>query len=241
MTNHLKCWAASDTGRIRHHNEDAFMTSAMPEPSRRLSWAGQLHPIGGWALVADGVGASLAGEEASHLALEQLGFRLNGCITDRELLDAIAATNAAILAAQDADTSRDGMATTVVGLILTVAAAIIFNIGDSRAYSLRDGQLRRLSQDHVINGYMLTRCLGSAVADPYIRHIDCLRPSRFLLCTDGITNELSEETIQLLLGSRGDPAAALVNAALAAGGHDNLTAVVVDVPLSNPGEAESAL
>ncbi|MFL6725893.1 MAG: PP2C family protein-serine/threonine phosphatase [Sphingomicrobium sp.] len=230
MTNHLQSCAASHVGRVRENNEDAFFTSAMAKPARQLAWTGLLDGSTGWALVADGVGGHAAGEVASYLALEHLGPALHSCASDGDLRSAVAATNEEVVrSARRPD--RHGMATTIAGIIFRDTSVIAFNVGDSRIYQLRRNRLLRLSEDHVLYGYMLTRCLGASAgtsAEPHILHVKPRIATRFLLCTDGVTDELDDEAIRAILTTADDPAAELIGAALDAGGRDNATAVVVD-------------
>jgi protein phosphatase len=93
-----------------------------------------------------------------------------------------------------------------------------------------NGALRQVSEVHVVGGYMLTKCLGGtsvrAPVEPFTKSADLPSGSRMLLCSDGVTDELSDETIRGLLQGE-SPADALVAAALAAGGRDNATVVVL--------------
>jgi PPM family protein phosphatase len=107
----------------------------------------------------------------------------------------------------------------------------IAHVGDSRAYLLTDGALRPLTTDHGLGGY-ITQALGldrSMVPD--VTHVDLITGDRLLLCTDGLTNMVDDKGIEALLG-KGDATEAtdaLVEAALANGGIDNVTVIVIDV------------
>ncbi len=224
--------AATCVGRVRRVNEDSYL--ALP-------------PV---YAVADGMGGHGAGDVASALAIEAL----ISCARSRPLsadavLAALEAANRAIIARDEAD----GMGTTVTGLALLEAGGghlMVFNVGDSRVYRLAGGRFDQVTVDHsevqelVLAGVLtreqarthprrnvVTRALGG---DPVLRADHWLLPAlsgdRYLLCSDGLYSELSDEAIvgQLAIDDAQRAAAALVAAANDAGGHDNITAVVVD-------------
>ncbi|HLH81852.1 MAG TPA: protein phosphatase 2C domain-containing protein [Trebonia sp.] len=225
--------AATCVGRVRRVNEDSYL--ALP-------------PV---YAVADGMGGHGAGDVASALAIEAL----ISCARSRPLsadavLAALEAANRAIIARDEAD----GMGTTVTGLALLEAGGghlMVFNVGDSRVYRLAGGRFDQVTVDHsevqelVLAGVLtreqarthprrnvVTRALGG---DPVLRADHWLLPAlsgdRYLLCSDGLYSELSDEAIvrHLAIDDAQRAAAALVAAANDAGGHDNITAVVVDV------------
>jgi PPM family protein phosphatase len=228
---------ATDVGRVREHNEDAGIVT----PSLFA--------------VADGMGGHAAGEVASRIVVDTLrplgdktGFRL------RDLARGIADANSAILDSAASHPEQTGMATTLAGLAWVDVDGdsrwAVFNVGDSRIYRYADGGLRQVSEDHsevaelVALGIIspedalrhparniVTRCLGREPLDPVDTWI--LAPEageRFLLCTDGLTNELSDSDIAAVLRRGDEPqviADALVTAAVESGGRDNVTVVVV--------------
>jgi serine/threonine protein phosphatase PrpC len=225
------CWAASDVGSVRNNNEDAFLTSGQLDGEADIAWEGRLD-VRPWALVADGMGGHAAGEVASALAVECLSAVLPGLATADEVSAAIEATNLALHDAMRLRPDLRGMGTTVAGILALRDSAIVFNVGDSRIYLAgRDG-LARLSEDHVVGGYLLTKCLGGTpqigTIEPFVRQVELTRGSRFLLCTDGLTDELEDEEIVELIAGH-DPASTLVGAALEKGGRDNVTVVVVQI------------
>jgi protein phosphatase len=225
---------ATSAGRVRHVNEDSYL--ALP-------------PL---YAVADGMGGHGAGDLASALAVEALticaGLRV---LSVEAVLAALDDANRTIVQHGEAH----GMGTTVTGLASLETAGgnhlMVFNVGDSRVYRVADGRLDQVTVDHsevqelVRAGALtpdqarahprrnvVTRALGG---DLTVRPDHWLLPAiagdRFLLCSDGLFNELTEDQIRSLLAA-GDPqhaATALVAAADEAGGHDNITAVVVDV------------
>lgn len=239
----LRHAARTDVGRLRSHNEDAFL--AVPE-------------AGAFA-VADGLGGHAAGEVASGLAIHVLGQRFagNGAAASsgpglREALaEAIREANARIRRSAGADASLAGMGTTLTALLLEDGRYLIGHVGDSRAYLLRSGKLRRLTRDHtyvqeMVEGgrltdeearrhprsSLLTRALGIEADVEVSMYEGEARPGdRYLLATDGLTGMVSEQELRALV-SRGEEletvAHGLVDAANAAGGTDNITVVVVD-------------
>lgn len=229
-------------GLVRSSNEDNFVCG------RRVF------------AVADGVGGHPAGEVASALALEpiaQLDERggLSGHDLGAALVDAVRAANRRVYDESRANPERSGMGTTVTAAAVAEGQVHLAHVGDSRGYLLRPGEreLRRLTVDHtpveqaMLAGeltpeeadlhpmrHMLDRVVGTepdvAVdgADP----VPLIPQDRLLLCSDGLTEAVSQDEIARLLGDSGDPegtAEALVQAALAGGAPDNVTVVVIAV------------
>lgn len=202
-------------------------------------------------VVADGMGGHRGGDVASQMAVEMLGEDI---LTDGDALTAsIQRANRAIYEAGEADRNLDGMGTTVVAMIAQEDSAQIAHVGDSRAYLLRDGKLRRLTQDHsYVNSLVregklseqeaefhpqrsvLERALGQeSEVEIEMQLIDTKPGDRVLLCTDGLTTHISDPEIEDLLSSAGQPTEVskrLVTEALDAGGNDNITVIVVDFP-----------
>lgn len=229
--------ALTDVGRVRRHNEDAFLER--PE-------------LGLWA-VADGMGGHAYGEVASALIVEALGelAPAAGFAEGAEaLLDALSTANARIR--QEAEARGVAlMGSTAVALLLGGRRALALWAGDSRLYRLRGGVLERLSRDHsyvqelVDAGllteaeaeehplsHVVTRSVGTAerlVVEA--REFELAAGDCFLLCSDGLTRPVADAELAERLAPE-EPAAAaraLVALALARGGPDNVTAVVVRV------------
>lgn len=232
----------SDVGRVRANNEDA------------LDW----NETAGVAVVADGMGGHPAGEVASTLAvravMERVG-RESG--TGRWLAAggdpqlALETANAAILADAERHPRRRGMGTTAVVLACDDSHCRLAHVGDSRVYRLRDGVLEQLTRDHTAaqqaveqqlispdqarlspERHQLTRALGLEPSVPVDTHsLPLEHGDLFLLCTDGLTEMVEDDTLRsLLLEERRDPeraARVLVRIALARGGHDNVTVALV--------------
>jgi protein phosphatase len=227
----LYCWAATDTGLVRAENEDAFVTSAQLRRKPISAWEGSLGPEG-WSIVADGIGGHNGGGVASELAVECLHAVLRSDLSRNELVASIEATNLSLYGAMEFRPDLVGMGTTIVGVLLRGPFALVFNVGDSRAYLQSEGELRMISADHVVGGNQLTQCLGGflipAAVDPHIQELTFERGDRLLLCTDGLTDELSDAHIATLLNSN-RPAHGLIEAALSCGARDNVTALVIEL------------
>lgn len=197
------------------------------------------------AAVADGMGGHAGGEVASRLAL-QAAIARKGNAAQR-----VAAANAAVIDGIVVEPRMAGMGTTLtLGIFRSNRILEIGHVGDSRAYLLRDGDLTRLTRDHTLVAELLaegrisdeeardhpqrnrlTRAIGTTeqiTIDTAKKELS--GGDRILLCSDGLTSEVTDDRIAPLLG-RGSPeeaAWALVEAANSAGGHDNVTVVVVD-------------
>jgi len=231
--------AATDIGRHRERNEDAYLRD---------------DPL---FAVADGMGGHRGGEVASKLALETLEhtFRHGG----GGLADQVREANRAVFERSLLDRAVAGMGTTLTAAVVEGDQVRLAHVGDSRAYLLRAGELKLLTEDHTLVHQMveqgeiteaeaevhpyrsiLTRALG---VDPQVQVdeglVDVRKGDRILLCTDGLTGMLTEEQVREILQGAGHPQDAadrLVRAANRAGGIDNITAVVLDLA---PEEGES--
>lgn len=228
-------WAsATHTGRVRSNNEDAVF----PPVSGANDDASLF-------IVADGMGGHVAGEVASRIAVD----------TATDIDDApgrrVIGANHALLLEVAEHPELAGMGTTMTLMEMDDGIARVAHVGDSRAYLLRDGKLRQLTVDHTVAAEyvaagqispeeaqnhpqrnMITRALGltqNLVVDELEEEA---RPGdRFLLCSDGVNSMLTDPEITRELEAETPEEAvwALVEAANAAGGHDNISAVVVDV------------
>lgn len=123
------------------------------------------------------------------------------------------------------------MGTTVCVVVAVGSSMSAFNIGDASIYFLKNGELRRLSEDHVVHGNFLTQCLGGSsegrTLAPYIVTQPLPADARLLLSSDGLTDLVPDEQIREILDRSDRPAEELVESALQAGGLDNVTAVVL--------------
>jgi protein phosphatase len=235
MSNYeLRHGGVTDTGNVRAINQD------------------QLLADGDLVAVADGMGGHRAGEVASRLAVEALRDAFVADPTADGLVAAVHAANAAVWERSESDPELHGMGTTLVAVALVGTSLAVVNVGDSRAYLLQDGRLRRLTSDHSLVAELvqagqiteeearihprrniLTRVVGVEPAiEPYVGEAVPRRGDRLLLCSDGLFNELDEAQIAAILAEEADPTDAathLVAAAKQAGGSDNITALVLDI------------
>jgi protein phosphatase len=232
--------AATDTGRVRTENEDAFVVLPM---------------VFG---VADGMGGHAAGEVASAIAAGTMRDRLSaGAESVDVVVAAVVEANAAIFQGAHSNAAQRGMGTTLTAMVVLVDESgqrrlAVVNVGDSRSYVMRANRLRRVTIDHsyvqelVSTGHIteiearshprrniVTRALG---IEPNVRVDTWVLPfvqgDRYVLCSDGLVDEVDDEEIAELLLANPAPqsaAEALVAAANEHGGRDNVTVVVVDV------------
>jgi PPM family protein phosphatase len=222
----------TDTGRQRNANEDSYFTAA---------------PL---FVVADGMGGAQAGEVASKAAAESFAVELPAAPPERVLEQTIEGANRTIHELARKDPSLAGMGTTTTAAIVDLEAetVAIGHVGDSRAYRLRGGRLEQLTRDHSLVEEMrrkgqltdaqaedhpqrsiITRALGpEPEVQVDLQTVPALDGDVFLICSDGLTTMLDDETIARLLSRATSlPAAvkALVDEANRAGGRDNITVV----------------
>src|SRR5688500_12906221 len=200
------------------------------------------------------MGGHAAGEVASAIAIEAL--KANVGTTPEEMVQAIRAANRAVIDRADRNPEMRGMATTLSGVTLVPTeegeSFIVANVGDSRVYRLHDGEIEQLTDDHSLvgdlaregqispaearvhpNRNIVTKGIGNdadVIADTWV--IDPYAGDRYLLCSDGLTDEVEDHELARVLLTVKDPdeaARELVKLANAAGGRDNITAVIVDV------------
>lgn len=227
----IRVGAATDTGLVRDHNEDAFLVEA---------------PL---FAVADGMGGHKGGEVASRIALQTMEESRGS--DDVALAEAVREANRAVLDAAAGDRDLSGMGTTLTALVAKDDGIDLAHVGDSRAYLLRDGALRQLTEDHTLVHRMvqegrlteeeakihphrsiLTRALGVESDIQVDGAAVQIEPGdRVLLCSDGLTSMVPDERIHHVLEEHPDPqeaSAALVRVANEAGGQDNITVMVLD-------------
>ena len=234
----------SETGR-RERNED-YAAVCLGGALQRLG-----HGV--VAAVADGVSGAKGGRVAAETTVRQF---IEGYYGQRETIGvqvaaarALEAVNRWLHALGRRDPALENCATTFTALILRGRRVHVLHVGDSRAYRLCGPRLSRLTEDHTVNRHDLSHVLYRAVGlEEAVRLDHAVQPlqpyDRFLLCSDGVHGSLPDARIREVLLERSGPEAAaraLVDAALAAGSLDNLSAVVIDVnTLPPPDHAELA-
>lgn len=238
----LRWGLSTDNGRVRQQNED------------------RAHAAVSLFIVADGMGGHLAGEVASEMTVTAIAARMtvDGNRSVADLVSAINDVNRSIFDASLGNPDQTGMGTTVVAIAVvndqTDGEVLgIANVGDSRGYIMRHQRLQQVTVDHSLvqelvaaseitrrqarihpRRNIVTRALG---IEPVVRvdswTMPIIQGDRFVLCSDGLVDEVDDDRIALLmLDNIGDPQAtadALVEAANSSGGHDNITVIVIDV------------
>jgi serine/threonine protein phosphatase PrpC len=238
-------WSSTDVGRKRDHNEDSLLCNDQM----------------GLYAVADGMGGHLGGEQASRMAIEvlerEMALRLAPGDGPRSASVAEAMREATLIASQaiydsaQAIPERAGMGTTLTSVCFHGGSLSLCHVGDSRAYLLRDGRARQLTEDHswiqeqvragllspgdaIVSRFrnIITRSVGfepTVAPDLFTMPVeagDC-----YLLCSDGLSNYFSVDEIGRILASQfyGEAGRALVEIANERGGDDNITCVVIYV------------
>jgi serine/threonine protein phosphatase PrpC len=242
-------WGQSDRGRVRDNNEDQFFLDA----ERNLF------------IVADGMGGHAAGEVASLIVVNTLQQMLTPQVIEaaatsstlqEEFVKALRGANAAVMKASENYRDWNGMGSTAVVALLHNRILTLANVGDSRAYLLRNGALQMLSQDHSVAALLaeqnlisreevrthplrnrLTACLGiEERIQPFASSIPLQPGDRLLLCSDGLWDMLTDQEISELWREFPDAKEAvqvLIAAANRLGGQDNVTVVALDIEHSH--------
>lgn len=238
----LRAASATDAGKVRPNNQDSALVGDM------------------LVAVADGMGGHAAGEVAAEIAVVELKEAFAAKPTLAGLVAATERANRIIFNKGETDAQLHGMGTTLTAVAVVPVrggdAIGIVNVGDSRAYLFDKGKLEQLTEDHSLveemvrrgdlseseaavhpHRHILTRALGidtGVEVDSW--QIKPRANMRILLCSDGLTNECTDDEIAAILGDHGDvqeAAQALVDQALRHGGNDNITVVVADVDTEN--------
>lgn len=239
-------WAAeTDKGLSRDHNEDSFL----------------IEPEIGLFLISDGMGGHQGGEIASHFVSQNLSVHVETALHSlrsisprsirRLLKRSIRYHNKEVFWEGHSESGFKNMGATVVLCLLINRRAYVANLGDSRLYRLRNNRLTQISHDHsVVNELIesgdldpskadehdslgqITQYMGmDEIARPSIRSFQLLQGDRLLLCSDGLTDMLPDNTIKAILSEVQSPQQAveyLVEQANTAGGFDNITVILID-------------
>jgi PPM family protein phosphatase len=237
MTLALRYAVRSDVGLLREGNEDS-------------AYAGP-HLLA----VADGMGGHAAGEVASSATIttiSSLDSERPGIDLVSALAEAVAMANMRLQELVISDPATEGMGTTLTAMLWLDGHAALCHIGDSRAYLLRNGQFYQITHDHTLvqslvdegkiteddvathpHRSLLLRALdGRTIAEPDLSQLETMAGDRLLLCSDGLSGVVTEQTLHQTLSSVWDPdkaALQLVELAIKGGGPDNITVIVADV------------
>lgn len=242
----IRSGAVCITGNYRENNEDNYLAD----------------PDGRFFLIADGMGGMSAGEKASEMGVQLVSQKLNELIDFNRSLpeqvtsgidQAVRHANAEIRALSELNPFFHGMGTTIALIVVVGQAAYIAGLGDSRVYSMRGHQFEQLTKDHSMSQALLDwgkiskeeaatgryrnqlyRYLGTEGRGIEMETRQCSLDSgdRFILCSDGVTDGVDDDTLATLLHENDDPqqaAQAIVHAAQSGGSKDNITCIVLHV------------
>jgi protein phosphatase len=251
---------ATDIGLVRPQNEDTFMIVDLASGQLSSPCIGtdfSVSSSGVLLLVCDGMGGHAAGEIAARVAAQAIKECLvseGPTMTEHpveSLKHAVMGANQAVLDEAKAKPEERGMGTTCTAAIVLPNRLVVGQVGDSRAYLFRDGELHALTRDQSLVSQMMDQGLldaeqarrspyrnvllqalgGHTRLDPVVTEVDVRAGDRLLLCSDGLHGPVTDTRIAELVGATRDltaAARALIAEALGAGGPDNVTVVVAD-------------
>jgi len=265
--------AMTDVGRARSKNEDAFqltdLSTGTTYDTAQSHGTIQVGERGALLAISDGMGGHAAGEVASAVVISSVRTALqrpSSAPAEQRLEAAVRQANADVLTAAQSH-SRHGMGATLTAVLIDRDGAFVAEVGDSRAYLLRSGHLKQLTRDQslvqtlVDHGLMdkeeaehspqkniLLQAMGTAHdVEAALGQVTLRRGDKLLLCSDGISNAISDDELEEILNANGPtPACAhLIELANHRGGADNLTAVVAlfdgqDLSFPSPSETVTA-
>jgi len=238
----MNVYGQTHIGLVRETNQDALEY-------------GVLNDVAQYAVVCDGMGGANGGNIASKIAVEVIGSRIRdgyqeSSSAEHLLTSAMATANAGVFDRAQREEALSGMGTTVVAVITCAHTAYISHVGDSRLYLYREGNLSQVTRDHSVvqelieSGQIteeearshprknyITRAIG-VVSEEYGEYdeLELCSGDRLLLCTDGLTNEVTPSQLsQLLALPAEDAVQSLIRAALDDGGADNITVALMDI------------
>lgn len=270
----VRCFARTDVGLLREHNEDDFLVADLTRKVRTLLPDVQQHtlgPGGSLFVVCDGMGGAAAGEVASRTAVDTIFERLTQGEPPAHWDDLVGRLDLAIIEAGHriyqmarVDQERRGMGTTCTAAALMDGRLFVHQVGDSRCYVLRQGRLIQLTRDQSLltqlieagqvkpedaanfeHSNIILQALGTTeMVNTDVTFLDLRRGDTLLLCSDGLSGMVDDDTIRSLLEEHPEPLAAcraLTEAANRGGGEDNITVIVArfdgaGLPEPTPGE-----
>ncbi|MCC6666779.1 MAG: Stp1/IreP family PP2C-type Ser/Thr phosphatase [Polyangiaceae bacterium] len=255
----IHVFGRTDVGQIREHNEDNFLVADLTRKSRSLLESDRHQVVGqrGTVLgVCDGMGGAAAGEVASQLAVDIIYEKLtqSDAPTDRDdlarrLVQAVEDAGMRIFNEARADRTRRGMGTTSTIAALLDGHLFVAQVGDSRAYILRQGTLVQVTRDQSLvnqlieagqlteeeaetfeHNNIILQALGTAdTVQVDLTHVELRRDDVLMVCSDGLSGMIRAEEMREVLTTVPDPLEAckvLTERANLAGGHDNITVIV---------------
>jgi len=258
----IKLFARTDVGQVREHNEDNFLVADLTKRVRGLQEENRVVAVGkngNIVAVCDGMGGAAAGEVASQLAVDIIYEKMIEDVTPetqltrneiaRRLVRAVEAAGLRIFEAAKSDRTRRGMGTTVTAAALVDDHLFLAQVGDSRGYLLREGNLVQVTRDQSLvnqlieagqlteeeaetfeHNNIILQALGTAeTVQVDLTFAELRRGDMLMLCSDGLSGMVRNDEIREVLRSTTDPLEAcksLTDRANAAGGHDNITVIV---------------
>lgn len=235
----MKTFGLTHQGLVRKKNEDRLLIHKLAENSVMLA-------------VIDGLGGQPGGDVAAQIAHDSLlDFQLQTGPIKEQLLDLIERTNQAILSAAEKKTNLEYMGATVTAALIQGATVTWAHVGDCRIYHYRDNRLHQVTTDQNMAQFMveegqltpeeakdspmqrlLDQCVGSPYCEPTTGRFEITAGDLLLLCTDGIHDELRAKVIADVFSSGTtleNRVEGLIQTALKAGGHDNITVVAAEI------------
>ncbi len=237
----MNVWSITDKGKVRQQNQDACFAVCDPDAGTAL------------LVVCDGMGGALAGNVASAMAIDVFVKTLKSDSDEsisRRIRRAIDAANEAVYNKSLDDPECHGMGTTMVGAVIVNDNVTVFNVGDSRAYLIRQRSIKRITVDHSVveelvlrgditreqaqyhpNRNLITRAIGTETDTKCDLFFPKLKQGDYLLlCSDGLTNVLSDQEIMdevIKGGAPDDCCQRLVDEVLRRGAPDNVTVILL--------------
>jgi serine/threonine protein phosphatase PrpC len=249
--NRLHATAFTHRGAVRAHNEDTVAIGSWTTSGSMAAPAVLEHQIAAplICLVADGMGGHAAGEVASRAVAEHLSRRAVEAVDEAAMAALLCDADAELRALMREHPAWRGMGTTVAGIGVSPEHVIAFNIGDSRVYRIHGGRLVQLSTDDtpgpklpdgraaVYTSSIISQVLGGYGPDrpgeriaPHVLSEPLADGARYLICSDGLTDLLDKSAIERLLGDDEQASAtALFEAAMARGGDDNISLILLRI------------
>ena len=205
-------WTATHVGRVRSANEDLYLVGGRIGRDPIEGWSGTLAGGHGWAVIADGMGGHEGGKIASRIVVEAIAETINRARDEADVTSMIADANRRLFEGMYSGEGKLGMGSTIVGVVYFDREALVFNVGDSRAYELRRGQMLQLSRDDTLNvdrgrrsgrSHALTQSLGGTTTPqalrPHIRRLPLEDHVGVLLCSDGLSDMVEDDEIAEIL------------------------------------------
>lgn len=201
-------WAATHVGLIRSLNEDRCCVGDWISHRGVESRSGLISCSRGWAVIADGMGGHEAGELASAAAIATIREMIGDAGSEFEIVRVLERANERIFEEMFDGRGRPAMGSTAVGISFQDDHVFVFNVGDSRLYTVQDGNLVQQSVDDTLaavtpaqrsRSHALTQSLGGTFSrlplHPHVKRLKTLDRKQFLLCSDGLTDMLSDDEI----------------------------------------------